>query len=333
MKAVVTGSSGFIGAAVANQLLASGWEVIGIDSHTDYYSTELKELRLQEIKQESNYEFYREDICNHHQVNQIFKRHKPHAIFHLAAQAGVRIPVDKINKYIDSNLTGFGSVLQAAVSNNVPEFLYASSSSVYGNSASIPYSENEKNLSPNSFYGATKLSNEILAKSIIQNSQTRGRGMRFFTVYGPKGRPDMAYFRILSSLFSDSKFELFGDGSIQRDFTFIDDCVESVLALETNLKEQTPGFHDIVNVGGGSPVSMNELLKISMDLSGRKLHYQSSGANSNDAQITNASSEYLLSLINAKPSTKLQDGIQKTIEWMTKEPQHESLGHWVRSST
>jgi UDP-glucuronate 4-epimerase len=332
MRAIVTGSSGFVGSALSNQLLVAGWEVVGIDSHTDYYSPELKEFRLNGLVANSRFRSISEDICNLGAINQIVKDYQPHTIFHLAAQAGVRLPVTSINKYVESNLTGFSSVLQAAVSNNIPEFMYASSSSVYGNQAAIPYHEEERNLNPNSFYGATKLSNEVLAKSIIQNSQTKSRGMRFFTVYGPMGRPDMAYFRILASLLSDSSFDLFGDGSIQRDFTFVDDCVNSILDLQVNLQTKNYGFHDVVNIGGGNPVSMNDLLKVAMDLTGKELIYKSSGKNISDAQITNASSTYLISQIGKKPMTKLEEGIRKTIEWMSEEPQRELLGKWVRSS-
>ena len=332
MRAVVTGSSGFIGAALSNQLLASGWEVVGIDSHSDYYAPQLKEFRLEKLKSNPKFHFYNADICNLKLVNQIVKENQPNTIFHLAAQAGVRLPIESMYKYVESNLTGFSSVLQAAVSNNISEFLYASSSSVYGNEALIPYSEEEKNLNPNSFYGATKLSNEILAKSIIQNSQTKSRGMRFFTVYGPMGRPDMAYFRILASLLSDSSFNLFGDGSIQRDFTFVDDCVKSVLALQINLQTKNHGFHDVVNIGGGNPFSINDLLRVAMNLTGKKLIYETSGKNLNDALITNASSDYLFSQIGNKPTTKLEVGIRETINWMSEEPQRALLGKWVRSS-
>ena len=313
-------------------MLASGWEVVGIDSHTDYYSTHLKEYRLNKLASDPKFQFLRENICNLGMMNQAVRDFKPTTVFHLAAQAGVRLPVTSINKYVESNLTGFSSVLQAVVSNNVPEFMYASSSSVYGNQAKVPYNEEEKNLNPNSFYGATKLSNEILAKSIIQNSHTKSRGMRFFTVYGPIGRPDMAYFRILASLLSDSTFNLFGDGSIQRDFTFVDDCVSSILALQTSLKTKNIGFHDVVNIGGGNPTSMNDLMRVAMDLTGKELVYESAEMNLNDAQITNASSTYLISQIGKKPSTKLEEGIRKTIEWMSEDPQRALIGKWVRSS-
>ena len=333
MKAIVTGSSGFVGSALSNQLLAAGWEVCGIDSHTDYYAPQLKEYRLEKLAINSRFHFLKEDICNLRMMNQVVKDYKPNTIFHLAAQAGVRLPVASINKYVESNLTGFSAVLQATVSNDVPEFMYASSSSVYGNQAAIPYSEEDRNLNPNSFYGATKLSNEILAKSIIQNSQTKGRGMRFFTVYGPMGRPDMAYFRILASLLSDSNFSLFGDGSIQRDFTFVDDCVSSILDLRVNLQTKNVGFHDVVNIGGGNPVSMNHLLKVAMDLTGKKLVYELLEKNLSDAQVTNASSTYLISQIGKKPATNLEEGIRKTIDWMRQEPQRTLLGKWVRSST
>jgi UDP-glucuronate 4-epimerase len=146
------------------------------------------------------------------------------------------------------------------------------------------------------------------------------------------GRPDMAYFRILASLLSDSTFNLFGDGSIQRDFTFVDDCVSSILNLQVSLQTKNVGFHDVVNIGGGNPSSMNDLLKVAMDSTGKELVYESSGKNVSDALITNASSAYLISQIGRKPTTKLEEGIRKTIEWMSEEPQRALLGKWVRSS-
>jgi UDP-glucuronate 4-epimerase len=167
-----------------------------------------------------------------------------------------------LQKYVISNLQGFACVLQATVLNEVPNFLFASSSSVYGDKAKIPYSENELNLNTNSFYGATTLSNETLSRSLIPGSNTRARGMRFFTVYGPEGRPDMAYFRIVSSLLEGTEFELFGDGSIERDFTFIDDCTRMIQLLESDLQGKSVGYSDIVNIGGGHPISMNKLIEI-----------------------------------------------------------------------
>lgn len=331
MRAIVTGSSGFIGSALSEQLLKSGWTVLGIDSHTDYYSTDLKLRRLEKLRAHRNFEFIQADVGDFPQVDRVIREFVPESIFHLAAQAGVRIPTIELQKYVGSNLLGFASTLQAAVLNKVPNFLFASSSSVYGDTAKIPYSESELHLDPNSFYGATKLSNEILAKSVIPGSSTNARGMRFFTVYGPEGRPDMAYFRIISSLLEGSEFELFGDGSIERDFTFIDDCIKMIQLLEEELKVKEQGYFDIVNIGGGHPVSINNLIDITSIRIGQPFSFKLGEANAKDAKRTMANAEYLVSLVKTKPSTSIIEGIEKTVDWANS-IKPGLLSSWVESS-
>lgn len=331
MRAIVTGSSGFIGSALSERLLKSGWSVLGIDSHTDYYSTDLKLRRLEKLRAHRNFEFIQLDVGDFPQMDNVIRKFLPESIFHLAAQAGVRIPNIELQKYVGSNLHGFASTLQATVLNKVPHFLFASSSSVYGDTAKIPYTENELHLEPNSFYGATKLSNEILAKSLIPGSSTNARGMRFFTVYGPEGRPDMAYFRIITSLLEGSEFELFGDGSIERDFTFIDDCTQMIQLLEKELKAREQGYIDIVNIGGGHPVSMNDLIEITSKLIGKPFSFKVGEANAKDAKRTMANAEYLVSLVEAKPSTSIVEGIEKTVDWANS-IESGLLNNWVESS-
>lgn len=330
MRAIVTGSSGFIGSALSELLLNSGWAVLGIDSHTDYYSTELKVRRLKKLQTHKNFKFFQMDVSDFPQMDRVIKEFLPISIFHLAAQAGVRIPTTELQKYVGSNLLGFASILQAAVLNKVSNFLFASSSSVYGDTATIPYSESELHLDPNSFYGATKLSNEILAKSIIPGSSTSARGMRFFTVYGPEGRPDMAYFRIISSLIEGSEFELFGDGTIERDFTYIDDCTKMIQLLEAELKVKSPGYFDIVNIGGGHPVSMNNLIELTSKQIGKTFSFKVGKANAKDAKRTMANSQYLVSLVQEKPTTTIDEGIEKTVNW-AKSITPGQLSSWVES--
>jgi UDP-glucuronate 4-epimerase len=213
----------------------------------------------------------------------------------------------------------------------VPYFLYASSSSVYGNKAAIPYIESEQKLHPTSFYGATKLANELLTPTLVQNSATVARGLRFFTVYGPWGRPDMAYFRMIANIVSGSEFNFFGDGSIERDFTYIDDVVHSVISLIHELQTRKPGFSDVVNLGGGKPLSINYLLKTIENLGGKEILFKRKESNLNDATKTMSDSTYILSLIGSKPSTEIEVGINKTIQWARREDIASNLNKWINN--
>lgn len=333
MRGIVTGSSGFIGAALTKKLLSAGWTILGIDCHTDYYSIALKEMRAEELQLHSNFTFAKIDLVNANALEEMIKKFQPDTVFHLAAQAGVRIPVDGIHRYTESNLTGFSNILQLSVKHSVPNFIYASSSSVYGDFAQLPYVETELQLRPSSFYGATKLSNEVLTRPLAAGSKTRARAMRFFTVYGPMGRPDMAYFRIISSLISGSKFELYGDGLVERDFTYIDDCVEMITRLESELTTREAGFADVVNVGGGHPVSMKELIRLTSEELGIQLEFKQVDSNPNDAARTMADPTYLLELVGAKPETSLKLGLSKTIEWALRKVDPSQLREWVNSSS
>ena len=331
MKFLVTGAAGFIGSSLCNKLAVSGNEVVAVDNFSNYYDISLKKLRAKELLEPLNVDVINLDISKAEAVDEIVVKHKPQVVLHLAAQAGVRLPAQETDKYVTSNLVGFSNVLRSTVVNKVPYFLYASSSSVYGDLASIPYVETEQNLHPNSFYGATKLANELLTPTIVQNSSTAARGLRFFTVYGPWGRPDMAYFRMIANVISDTDFNFFGDGSVERDFTFIDDAVNSVVLLAEQLQKQKPGFSDVVNLGGGRPLSMNYLLETVGKLSSKEVEYTRQSGNQNDAKKTMSDSTYIQSLIGSRPSTKLEDGIAKTIKWAKRADISPNLNSWVNS--
>ena len=202
MKYLVTGAAGFIGSHLCQRLATEGNEVIAIDNFSDYYDINLKKLRVEKLLTPLQVNVLSVDISDKDAIDRLIASSKPEVVINLAAQAGVRLPTDQIHKYVNSNLVGFSNVLQSTVSNKIPYFLYASSSSVYGDQAAIPYTESEQNLHPNSFYGATKLANELLTPTLIKNSSTIARGLRFFTVYGPWGRPDMAYFRMIANVVS-----------------------------------------------------------------------------------------------------------------------------------
>jgi UDP-glucuronate 4-epimerase len=331
VKILVTGAAGFIGSHLCRELSLQANEVIAIDNLSDYYDTSLKKARIKNLLDSKGISFSELDICNRSALNALIKESRPDVVVNLAAQAGVRLPLTQVYKYVESNLVGFSNVLQSTVSNKVPYFLYASSSSVYGDQAAIPYTESEQNLHPNSFYGATKLANELLTPTLIKGSSTIARGLRFFTVYGPWGRPDMAYFRMIANVVSGSEFNFFGDGSVERDFTYIDDAVNSVIGLSKELEKRKPGYSDVVNLGGGRPLSISYLLENINKISKAEVKFNRQSSNSNDAKKTMSDSSYIQSLIGSKPETKLEDGINKTYQWALQSDISAQLNNWVKS--
>ena len=331
MQILITGIAGFIGSYTAKKLVEAGHLVQGIDNFSNYYSVDYKKARVKDILNPLQIDLIDLNIEDSSKVDKFIKKAKPDVVINLAAQAGVRLPIEETDKYVNSNLVGFSNVLRSTVNNKVPFFLYASSSSVYGDKAAIPYIESEQNLHPTIFYGATKLANELLTPTLIQNSSTVARGLRFFTVYGPWGRPDMAYFRMIANAISGAEFDFFGDGSVERDFTFIDDAVNSVMELTTELQKRKPGYSDVVNLGGGRPLSMNYLLQTVSSISKNEVKFNRLNSNLNDAKKTMSDSKYIESLIGSKPNTKLEDGIAKTIEWAMREDISSNLNNWVKS--
>ena len=331
MQYLITGAAGFIGSFLCHKLAKEGNKIIAIDNFSNYYDVGLKNTRVKELLNPLNIDVINLDITDALKFDDLVSKSKPDVVINLAAQAGVRLPVNETDKYVNSNLVGFSNVLRSTVNNKVPFFLYASSSSVYGDKAAIPYIESEQNLHPTSFYGATKLANELLTSTLIRNSSTAARGLRFFTVYGPWGRPDMAYFRMIANVISGAEFNFFGDGSVERDFTFIDDAVHSVMALSTELQKRKPGYSDVVNLGGGRPLSMNYLLQTVSSISKNEVKFNRLNSNTNDAKKTMSDSKYIESLIGSKPSTKLEDGIAKTIAWAMREDISSNLNTWVKS--
>ena len=330
MTVVVTGGLGFIGAHVASALADSGEEVIIIDSLTDYYSVDLKLKRKYHLLGKvPSKNFVNFDLVDRLSLSKLLEEVKPRTLIHLAAQAGVRLPIASTHKYVDSNLTGFSNVLQCVVEQEVPNFLYASSSSVYGDSTQVPYREDAVGLSPISFYGATKLSNEILAKALTTGSHTRSRGMRFFTVYGPWGRPDMAYFRLGASVLTDYIFHRYGDGSVRRDFTYVEDTVKGILMLRDQLKNEIPGFSDIVNLGGGNPHSLNDLISELEQISGKRIQIANETKAMGDVLQTVADSSYLQQLTGFAPSITLNEGVSKFYKWASEKENRDLLKNWI----
>lgn len=332
MKVLVTGASGFIGSGLSMQLGIQGHEVLCVDSNSSYYATSLKVMRIKEFLAEESTTFRELDLCDFSGIDDLISGFKPDAIVHLAAQAGVRLIGLEMQKYVKSNLEGFSNILISSVKNSVPKFLYASSSSVYGNNATLPFTERQPNLSPTSFYGATKLANEILAASSVIGSQTRARGLRFFTVYGPWGRPDMAYFRMISSALTGSQFTFFGDGTIARDFTYIDDVLAMISKLIIQLDQQPPGFSDVVNIGGGRPLTMKFLINEINRQTGNEIKVLNAQGNQLDVHQTAADYSYLEEIIGDHPNTSLEEGLARTIFWAKTPSIVEKLNSWVTST-
>jgi len=331
MRILVTGAAGFIGSSLCNQLVRSGHQITAIDNFSNYYDVRLKKARIECLLLPLNLDVIDLDICDQSKIEKLISQSEPEVVINLAAQAGVRLGLTETNKYVSSNLVGFSNILVSTVRNKVPMFLYASSSSIYGDTANSPYSENETNLRPTSFYGGTKLANELLAPTLVRNSATAARALRFFTVYGPWGRPDMAYFRMIANTISGTEFNFYGDGSIERDFTYIEDATSSIIALMQELKSRSPGFSDVVNLGGGKPLSMNYLLQTIGSITNKKVIFNQLKTNENDVKKTMADFTYLQSLIGSKPSTTLEEGIKQTFNWAKSPEISLHLDDWVKS--
>lgn len=328
MKTIITGAAGFVGFHLAIKFAKEGQEVVGVDNFNSYYNPDLKRLRAKNLKK-FNIEVLEFDINDSGKLDSLVSTFKPTHFHHLAAQAGVRIPPSQYNLYNHSNLSGFGNVLDCVIRREIPNFIYASSSSVYGDSSTFPLNEDENNLRPKSYYGATKLCNEILAKAATYNSNIKSRGLRFFTVYGEYGRPDMAYFLLANAALNGSQFKLFGDGNIERDFTYIDDNIESIYLLTKELTERNKGFSDVVNIGGGSPSTMNELIMELSKILGNDIEIIKSPTFSGDVRKTIASTSYQEKLIGKIPSTPLKLGLRKFANWAQEVNRQASLENWI----
>lgn len=332
MKAIVTGAAGFIGSRLCRELVQCGYEVLGVDAFRSHYSPELKSLRVSELLEPSGIKLQKIDLVNFGAINELVSNFSPTTIFHLAAQPGVRVPIAQSENYIQDNLVAHSNIMQSAVMNGIPKVLYASSSSVYGDSSTPPYSESEMNLKPISLYGSTKFANEITSPNYVKNSETRSRGLRFFTVYGPLGRPDMAYFRLIASALDAQSFELFGNGEVKRDFTYVDDVTRMTIALDSQLSETPPSYSDVVNIGGGAPRSLAELISCVEEHVGRKINVIQKEPNLNDTAVTVASTERITSLIGMHPTTSLTSGIASVVEWASQNSTRERLRDWINST-
>jgi UDP-glucuronate 4-epimerase len=313
LKILVTGSAGFIGYHLCNSLLNDGYDILGIDNINNYYNKNLKLERLEILKKYKNFNFKKIDISNRENVAKIFKNFKPYKVINLAAQAGVRFSIVNPYAYIDSNIIGFINLIEISKQNDVNGFIYASSSSVYGGNKKLPFSESDMTNDPISLYGATKKSNELIANSYSSLYGLNTTGLRYFTVYGPWGRPDMAYFSFTKKILAEEPIEVYNNGKMKRDFTFIDDIILGTKsALEKNYK------CEIFNLGNNKNEELMDLIKVLENELSKEAIVKFLPMQSGDVIETYANIEKSIEKLNFNPKTSIQDGIPKFIDWFKK---------------
>jgi nucleoside-diphosphate-sugar epimerase len=332
MKLLITGAAGFIGAFLCKKLLeTTNNQIIGVDNLNDYYDVSLKEARLKMLENK-NFTFIKGDISDKAFIDNLFKEYKFDIVVNLAAQAGVRYSIDHPDIYIQSNIIGFYNILEACRYNPVKHLVYASSSSVYGGNTKIPFSTDDKVDNPVSLYAATKKSDELLAHAYSKLYNIPTTGLRFFTVYGPMGRPDMAYFSFTNKLIKGQSIEIFNYGNCQRDFTYIDDIVEGIIRVMNKAPEKKDGAdglpippYKIYNVGNNKPENLMDFVKIlGEELINAKVlpsdfdiksHMKLVPMQKGDVPITYADTSDLERDFGYKPSTSLNEGLRKFAEW------------------
>jgi len=328
-KILITGAAGFIGFHLSKYLLQTNeYKVIGIDNINNYYSTKLKEDRLEILKKYENFEFHKIDLIEKVRIDELFKKEKFDYVVNLAAQAGVRYSITNPYSYVDSNLIGFVNILEACRNNPVKHLLYASSSSVYGGNKIVPFSTDHNVDHPVSLYAATKKSNELMAHTYSHLYKIPTTGLRFFTVYGPWGRPDMAYFSFTKNIMDGKAIKVFNHGKMERDFTYIDDVVEGIYKLINKIPKENKEWDEekdsisesfapykIYNIGNSSPVQLMEFINILEEKIGKEAKIIYMEMQPGDVLRTYADTSDLEKEINFKPSTKLADGLEKFVEW------------------
>lgn len=312
MKILITGSAGFIGYHLAKKLLSSNNIVYGVDNLNDYYDVSLKKRRLANLKH-PNFNFNEIDIVDNDKVYSYISVTKPDLIINLAAQAGVRYSLENPKAYIDSNIIGFGNILESAKLNGISNIIYASSSSVYGNSMEIPFSESSNDLQPISLYAASKLSNELIAKSYSYNFEMNLIGLRFFTVYGKYGRPDMAYFSFTEKIKNDEQITIYNEGKMSRDMTYIGDIVKGIYGCIDYIMNNDVN-NEIFNLGNNNPVSVWDLINHISKYLGKKVNFLYQNMNT-EVDITYANIEKAYKTFGWKPETSFDDGMNEFLEW------------------
>jgi len=325
---LVTGAAGFIGFHVAQRLLQAGHEVIGLDNINDYYDPALKEARLAILKNARGFAFEKIDLADRAAVRALFEKHRFPLVIHLAAQAGVRYSIDHPNVYIDSNLQGFANILEGCRHNGCEHLLFASSSSVYGANTKLPFSEHDSVNHPISLYAASKRANELMAHTYSHLYGLPATGLRFFTVYGPWGRPDMAMYLFANAIVADKPIRLFNNGDMLRDFTYVDDVTEAVVRLAQRPAKPNPAWNPeapdpatshapwrIYNIGNNKPEKLMDLVAAMERELGRTARKELLPMQAGDVYATYADIEDLRREVDFRPDTPLADGVARFVAW------------------
>lgn len=328
MKIVLTGAAGFIGFHVARRLLASGNEVVGLDNLSDYYDPALKRARLEQLGHDPRFEFIMGDVADRALLPSIFSRTRPRHVIHLAAQAGVRHSLKAPESYVDSNLVGFANMLEACRHHGIEHLTYASSSSVYGANAAMPFSPHQGADHPLSLYAATKKANEVMAHAYSHLFGLPTTGLRFFTVYGPWGRPDMALFQFTDAILHQRPIQVFNEGRMQRDFTYIDDIAEGMVRASEHVATPNPAWdpqspdpatsrapYRLYNIGSHRPVGVLDVVREIERAVGRKADIQFLPMQPGDVPATWADATVLRALTGYAPKTEVKDGIAAFVAW------------------
>ena len=325
---LVTGCAGFIGMHCAQALLARGEQVVGIDNLNAYYEVSLKEARLARLLQHPGFTFERTDVADRQAMRALFERVRPTRVLHLAAQAGVRYSIDQPDDYTDSNLLGFGNILQGCRAQQVAHLVFASSSSVYGGNARLPYSERDAVDHPISYYAATKKANEVMAHSYAHLYGLPTTGLRFFTVYGPWGRPDMALFKFTRAMLANEPIDVYGQGQLVRDFTYIDDIVEGVLRVLDKPATPDPAFNPqaphpgrgqapyrVFNIGNNQPTVLMDYIAAIEAALGVQASKRLLPVQPGDMNATAADTRALAEWVGFAPGTPVSEGVARFVQW------------------
>ena len=328
MKVLVTGSAGFIGSALSIRLLDRGDDVVGLDNHNDYYDPDLKEARLSRHIDNPKYEHIRADIEDKKLITEIFESYKFDGVINLAAQAGVRYSIENPHAYLNSNILGFGNILEGCRNSRISHLVYASSSSVYGSNTEMPFSIHHNVDHPLSLYAASKKANELMAHTYSHLYKLPTTGLRFFTVYGPWGRPDMALFKFTDAILSGKKIQIFNYGKHRRDFTYIDDIVEGVVRVLDKPAESNPNWSGeapdpgsslapwrVYNIGNNSPVELMDYISAIEDSLGITVEKELLPLQPGDVPDTFADVDDLVRDFDYKPSINVKEGVEKFIDW------------------